>query len=146
MRRKTHRENDVSKLQKLKMKVKELNYKLSALYIAYKRKDVSIWAKIIIIIAIGYALSPIDLIPDFVPILGYIDDLLILPFLIFISLKLIPHEIMKECEKQAKDLWKDGKSKKWYYAIPILLIYLLIISIIAKNIFILMDTGNSYQY
>jgi uncharacterized membrane protein YkvA (DUF1232 family) len=121
-------------LQKLKAKVKELNYKLSALYIACKRKDVSIWAKIIIIIAVGYALSPIDLIPDFVPVLGYVDDLIILPFLIFISLKFIPQKIMKECEEQAKDIWKNGKPKKWYYAIPIIIIYLLIIFIIAKNI------------
>jgi uncharacterized membrane protein YkvA (DUF1232 family) len=132
-------------LQKLKIKTSELHYKLSALYIAYKRKDVSILAKIIIMIAIGYALSPIDLIPDFVPILGYIDDLIILPFLIFISLKLIPHEIMEECEKQAKDMWENGKQKKWYYAIPIIIIYLLIIFVIVKNIFFKMQTTTSGQ-
>ena len=122
-------------LDKLKIKAKELKYNLSALYLAYKRKDVPIMAKILIIITVGYALSPIDLIPDFIPIIGYLDDLIILPFLIFLSLKLIPKEIMDECKEQAKDLWKDGKPKKWYYAIPIILIYLLIIFIILKNIF-----------
>ena len=66
----------------MKAKAKELKYDLSALYLAYKRKDVPILAKIIIIMAIGYALSPIDLIPDFIPILGYLDDLLIIPFLV----------------------------------------------------------------
>jgi uncharacterized membrane protein YkvA (DUF1232 family) len=122
-------------LDKLKIKAKELKYNLSALYLVYRRKDTPILAKILIIITIGYALSPIDLIPDFIPVIGYLDDLIILPFLIFLSLKLIPKEIMEECKEQAKDLWKDGTSQKWYYAIPIILIYLLIIFIIIKNIF-----------
>ena len=120
--------------KKYKKKVKELNYNLSAIYLAYKRKDVSILAKIIIIIAITYALSPIDLIPDFIPVLGYLDDLLIVPFLVFIAIKLIPTQIMNDCKQQAKDLWKDGKPKKWYYAIPILLIWLLIILMVIKTV------------
>jgi uncharacterized membrane protein YkvA (DUF1232 family) len=122
-------------LAKFKAKAKELQYNISALYLAYKRKDVPVGAKIVIFITIGYALSPIDLIPDFIPILGYLDDLIILPILVYISLKLIPKEIMEECKEQAKDLWKDGKPKKWYYAIPIIMIYVLIIFIIVKNIF-----------
>jgi uncharacterized membrane protein YkvA (DUF1232 family) len=122
-------------LDKLKIKAKELKYNLSALYLVYKRKDVPVLAKILIIITIGYALSPIDLIPDFIPVIGYLDDLIILHFLIFLSLKLIPKEIMEECKEQAKDLWKDGKPKKWYYAIPIILIYLFILYIIVKNIY-----------
>ena len=120
--------------EKIKTRVKELKYNLAALYLAYKRKDTPIYAKIMIIITIGYALSPIDLIPDFIPLLGYLDDIVIVPFFIFISLKLIPKEIMEECKEQAKDLWKDGKPKKWYYGIPIILIWLLIVFIIIKNI------------
>ncbi|MDR0411521.1 MAG: DUF1232 domain-containing protein, partial [Treponema sp.] len=57
-------------LEKFKTKSKELKYNLSALYLIYKRKDVPIIAKIIIMLTIGYALSPIDLIPDFIPVLG----------------------------------------------------------------------------
>jgi uncharacterized membrane protein YkvA (DUF1232 family) len=64
---------------KLKEKAKQIIQNLSILYIAYKRKDVPIIAKIIVVIAIIYALSPLDLIPDFIPILGYLDDLIILP-------------------------------------------------------------------
>ena len=127
---------DTNLLNKIKAKAKELKFNISALYLAYKRMDVPLLAKILIIITVGYALSPIDLIPDFIPILGYLDDLIILPLLVYISIKLIPKETMQECIEQAKDLWKDGKSKKWYYAIPIILIYLLIIFIIVKNIFL----------
>ncbi|MDR0563161.1 MAG: DUF1232 domain-containing protein [Spirochaetaceae bacterium] len=122
-------------LAKFKAKAKALKYNLSALYLAYKRKDAPILAKAMITITIGYALSPIDLIPDFIPVLGYLDDLILLPFLIYISLKLIPKEIMDECREQAKDLWKDGKPKKWYYAIPIVILYLVIIGIVVKKIF-----------
>jgi len=120
---------------KFKAWAKDLKYNLSVLTIVYKRKEVPIIAKILIIVTIGYALSPIDLIPDFIPVLGYLDDLIILPFLIFLILKIIPKEIIDECRDQAKDLWKNGKPKKWYYAIPILLIWLLAIFVIIKNIF-----------
>jgi uncharacterized membrane protein YkvA (DUF1232 family) len=122
-------------LDKLKQKAKELKYNLSALYLAYKRKDTPLLAKILIMITVGYALSPIDLIPDFIPVIGYLDDLILLPFLIFLSVKLIPKDIMNECKEQALDLWKDGKPQKWYYAVPIILLYLLIIFVIVKNIF-----------
>ena len=123
-------------LDKIKIKANEIKLDLSALYLAYKRNDVPIFAKIFIIMAIGYALSPIDLIPDFIPVLGYLDDLLIVPILIVISIKLIPKSIMEECREQAKDLWKDGKPKRWYYAIPIIMIWLLIIFIIIKRVFL----------
>ncbi|MDR2535450.1 MAG: DUF1232 domain-containing protein [Treponema sp.] len=88
-----------------------------------------------ILITIGYALSPIDLIPDFIPVLGYLDDLIIVPFLIYVSLQLIPKTIMDECRKQAKDLWKNGKPKKWYYAVPIVFIWVLLLFIVIKHIF-----------
>ncbi|GHT47585.1 hypothetical protein FACS189440_08510 [Bacteroidia bacterium] len=121
--------------RKIKDKAKELKYNVAALFIAYKRKDVSLYAKVAIIITVGYALSPIDLIPDFIPVLGYLDDIIIVPLLVILSLKLIPKKIFEECKKEAKDLWKNGKPKKWYYGIPIILIWLLIIFIIIKNIF-----------
>jgi uncharacterized membrane protein YkvA (DUF1232 family) len=105
-----------------------------ALYFAYRRKDVSIGAKILLLVIVGYALSPIDLIPDFIPVLGYLDDILILSGLICLALKLIPPEIMAECKEAAAGLWKDGKPKKWYYAIPVIIIWALLIIAIANRI------------
>ena len=83
---------------------------------------------------IVYALSPIDLIPDFIPVLGYIDDLILLPALIVLTLKFIPEEVFERNREKAKNLWADGKPKKWYYAIPIVLFWLIIIFIIVKSI------------
>lgn len=119
---------------KFKEKVKNLKEYISAIYIAMKKKETPIYAKIMAVITVGYALSPIDLIPDFIPILGYLDDFIILPFFIWLSIKLIPKEILEKSKEEAKEIWKDGKPKKWYYAIPIILVWCLIIFIIVKNV------------
>lgn len=124
-------------MESIKEKIEKLKNKITAIYLAYKRKDTPVLAKIFAGITVGYALSPIDFIPDFIPVLGYIDDMLILPIFIMICIKLIPVNIMKECEEQARDLWKNGKPKKWYYAIPIILIWLFIIGIILYNMEVL---------
>jgi uncharacterized membrane protein YkvA (DUF1232 family) len=87
-------------------------------------------------IVIGYALSPIDLIPDFIPVIGLLDDVILLPVLITIIVKLIPADVFAECRKASSDLWVNGKPKKWYYALPIVFIWLLLAFMIAKAILI----------
>ena len=82
----------------------------------------------------AYALSPVDLIPDFIPVLGYLDDIILLPMLIAITVKLIPNDVLERNRKNSEGMWKDGKPKKWYYAIPIILIWVLIIVLILKAI------------
>jgi uncharacterized membrane protein YkvA (DUF1232 family) len=119
---------------KLKQKSKQITQNLSILYIAYKRKDVPIIAKIIVVIAIIYALSPLDLIPDFIPVLGYLDDLIILPLLIYLSIKIIPKNILEECKEEAKEMKINGRYKRWYYGIPVIIIWVIIGIIIVKNI------------
>jgi uncharacterized membrane protein YkvA (DUF1232 family) len=122
-------------LAAIRKKSKELTCTISALYLAYKRKDVPAAAKILIALTVAYALSPVDLIPDFIPVIGYLDDLVIVPLLVYASLKFIPKEIMEECREQAKDIWKDGKPKRWYYALPIIMVYVFITILIVKSIF-----------
>jgi len=73
-------------------------------------------------------------IPDFIPVLGYLDDMIILPLLIALAVKLVPSNIMDECLEQAKDMWSNGKPKKWRYAIPIICIWVFIIAIIVYEI------------
>lgn len=121
-------------MKRIKAWAKRLKLNILALYLAYKRKDVPWYAKVAAIVAVGYALSPVDLIPDFIPILGYLDDLLILPVLIWVALRLIPKDVMAECRHQAQDMWKDSKPKNWKFAIPIVLVWILIIAVIIKAI------------
>ncbi len=118
----------------LKSRAKQLKIDIPAIFIALKRKETPILAKIFAGITIIYALSPIDLIPDFIPILGYLDDLIILPFFIVLTIKFIPKELMDEYRKESEGMWENGKPKKWYYAIPFALIWLLVIFLIIKAI------------
>lgn len=86
-------------------------------------------------ITVAYALSPIDLIPDFIPIPGYLDDVILLPMLVALTIKFIPKSVLERARKESEDLWKDGKPKKWYYAIPIIIIWIIILIILLKIIF-----------
>ena len=68
--------------------------------------------------------------------MGYIDDLLLLPALVALTVKLIPIEVMEKNRKLSEGMWKDGKPKKWYYGIPVVIIWLIIIWLIVKAILI----------
>ena len=118
----------------LKEKAKQLKTDIPAVFLALKDKKTPWYAKFFAMLTVVYALSPIDFIPDFIPVLGYLDDLIILPALVAITVKCIPDELFEECKKQAQDIWQNGKPKKWYYAIPILLVWALIIFLIVKAI------------
>ncbi len=118
----------------LKEIAKQIKIDIPALLIALKKKETPILAKILATIVVGYALSPIDLIPDFIPIIGYIDDFIILPVLAGLTIKLIPAELFKQCRIEAETFLKEGKQKKWYYAIPILLIWFFLIYIFIEKI------------
>lgn len=119
----------------LKERAKKLKIDIPTIYIALKKKETPIVAKILAIITVCYALSPIDLIPDFIPVLGYLDDIILLPILIAITIKLIPQDIINKCRLEAENIWENGKSKRWYYAIPIILIWIGLIVLIIKKIY-----------
>ena len=114
----------------LKEKAKQLKTDVPAVFLALKDKKTPWYAKLFAALTVAYALSPIDLIPDFIPILGYLDDLIILPALVALTVKFIPKDVFDEYRQRARDLWQDGKPKRWYYAIPIIIIWALIIALI----------------
>ena len=118
----------------LKDKAKQLKTDIPAVFLALKDKKTPWYAKLFAALTVAYALSPIDFIPDFIPVLGYLDDLIILPLLFALTVKFIPKDVFAEYRQQAQGMWQDGKPKKWYYAIPILLVWALIIFIIVKAI------------
>ena len=115
----------------LKERAFSLKRDIPAIYLALKSTQTPVTAKLLAFITVVLALSPIDLIPDFIPVLGYLDDVLLLPGLIALTVKLIPPEILADCRRQAEGLWKNGRPKKWYYALPsagarILLLWLIV--------------------
>jgi uncharacterized membrane protein YkvA (DUF1232 family) len=122
-------------LEKFKIKVKNLKNEIIAIYYAYQHPKIPILPRIVILFTLGYALSPIDFIPDFIPILGYVDDFLILPVLITLSIKLIPTEIMEESRKKAAKQPQRLK-KKWGFATGVIFIWIALLTAVVL----------SYQY
>lgn len=118
----------------LKEKAKQLKTDIPAVFLALKDKRTRWYAKLLAALTVAYALSPIDLVPDFIPVLGYLDDLILLPLFVALTVKCIPKDVFDEHRKAAQDLWKDGKPKRWYYAVPIVLIWVLIILLLVKAI------------
>lgn len=116
----------------LKEKAKKLKTDIPAIFLALKDNETPIFAKILAGITIAYALSPIDLIPDFIPVFGYLDDVILLPMLVTLTIKFIPSEVLEKNRRQAEGMWQDGKPKKWYYAIPIVIVWCVMIVLILK--------------
>jgi uncharacterized membrane protein YkvA (DUF1232 family) len=81
------------------------------LWFASKHPATPCGAKALGVFVVGYALSPIDLIPDFIPVVGYLDDLLLLPALIWLAVRMIPEPVLAECRIQADD-WMEKEGKK----------------------------------
>ncbi|MGM9636733.1 MAG: YkvA family protein [Eubacteriales bacterium] len=106
---------------KFKDKMRSLKRKTAQVLVALRSKRTPWYAKGMAMLTVAYALSPVDLIPDFIPILGYLDDLLLLPALIWLTVKMIPAPLWKSFEKEASAI---VLSKKWYFGLPIVLIWI----------------------
>jgi uncharacterized membrane protein YkvA (DUF1232 family) len=107
-----------------KTKSKQLKSEVRALYLASKHPRTPWYAKAFAVLVVGYALSPIDLIPDFIPVMGYVDDLIIVPAGITLLIKMIPKEVLEECREKARFQSISKKRKNWTAAIIIVLIWL----------------------
>lgn len=118
-----------------KEKLRQLAEDIPALCLAMKEKDTPFLAKILAGTAVVYALSPIDLIPDFIPVIGYLDDLILLPLLVALTLKLLPDETFERCREQARQMYQQGMKKHWYYMLPIILIWAILILLVGKLLF-----------
>lgn len=120
----------------LKARAKKLKTDIPVLFLALKDSDtpILVLAKIFAGITVVYALSPVDFVPDFIPVLGYLDDVILLPMLAALTIRFIPKSVLEKNRKQAEGMWKDGKPEKWYYAIPVVLMWALIIALILKAI------------
>jgi uncharacterized membrane protein YkvA (DUF1232 family) len=105
---------------------RELRAQLATLWFARSHPDTPLAVKIIAALVLAYALSPIDLIPDFIPVLGYVDDLLVLPVGIYLTLRLIPPHVAKESREKA-DAWiaaGNAKPRSYVGAAVIVLLWI----------------------
>jgi uncharacterized membrane protein YkvA (DUF1232 family) len=121
--------SDLSLIARWKRQAKLLEVKIYTIYLAYKDPRVPWYAKAFTACIVAYAFSPIDLIPDFIPILGYLDDIVLIPLGIALALKMIPKEVIKECEEKAQAILSQDKPKSLVAAAIIVAIWVFIIAL-----------------
>jgi uncharacterized membrane protein YkvA (DUF1232 family) len=116
-------------IEKWKRRAKQLKIEIYAIYLAYKDPRVPWYARIFAACVVGYAFSPIDLIPDPIPILGYLDDLILVPLGVVLALKMIPKEVMTDCRERSQEIMRQGKPVNRIAAIVIIAIWILFAAI-----------------
>lgn len=112
-----------------KQRARQLKAETYALYLAYRDPRTPWVARVVAAVVVGYAFSPIDLIPDFIPVLGYLDDLVLVPLGIWFALKLIPPAVMAESRTKAAEVMAEGKPFNRAAAVVIVAIWLLLAAI-----------------
>jgi len=109
-----------------KQRVRQFKMETYAIYLAYKDPRTPWYARIFAACVVGYAFSPIDLIPDPIPVLGYLDDLVLVPVGIALALRMIPQTVLAECREEAEAAMSQGRPTNWTAASVIIAIWLLL--------------------
>jgi uncharacterized membrane protein YkvA (DUF1232 family) len=94
----------MSPIGRLERWARRLKVEVYALYLAYKDPRVPWYARAFAAVVVGYAFSPVDLIPDAIPVLGYLDDLIIIPLGIALAIRMIPPPVLAECRQEAREV------------------------------------------
>lgn len=122
--------------EKLKERARALMRETTALYYAFLDPRTPWYAKLVAIVTVGYALSPIDLIPDFIPVIGYLDDLLLVPAGIALARKLVPKDVLEDCRLRAEERGNaEAKSAGRVSAVFVALAWLAIILLAVLAVF-----------
>ena len=111
-------------MERWRQRARRLKTEVHALYLAYRDPRVPWYARAVAACVVAYAFSPIDLIPDPIPVLGYLDDLVLLPLGVVLALKLIPAPVMAECRQRAQEAAREGRPTNWLAAGLIVLVWL----------------------
>lgn len=113
-------------IQTLRQKSRDLKSWMLALYLAYRDPRVPWYARLFVICVVAYAFSPIDLVPDFVPVLGYLDDLILIPIGIWLAMRMIPRPVLDECRERAQAIIAQEKPTNRVAAAVIVAVWLLL--------------------
>ncbi len=113
-------------MEKLKNWAAKLKHNLVAMYLVYKDPRLSWGVRIFTLCIVAYAFSPIDLIPDFIPIIGYLDDLIIVPIGIYFALKMIPKDVFAECLAKAKSMEKSDVPRNWVAGLLVITVWVFV--------------------
>lgn len=107
-------------------RARQLKQEVYALYLAYRDPRVPWYARLLAAGVVAYAFSPLDLIPDFIPVLGYLDDLVLIPLGVALAIRLLPPAVLAECREEARQIIARGKPTNWAAAGVIVVVWLLL--------------------
>lgn len=113
-------------LQYWQSRARELRRDIYALYFACRDPRTPWYTKLMAALVVGYAFSPIDLIPDFIPVLGYLDDLLIVPLGVLLVGWQVPSEVMADSRRSAEEKIQAGKPVVWIAAVAIVMLWIIL--------------------
>jgi uncharacterized membrane protein YkvA (DUF1232 family) len=120
--------------EKWSRRAHELEADSYALYLAARDPRVPWYAKLLAAVVVAYAVSPIDLIPDFIPVIGLLDDMIIVPLGLALALKMIPREVMEEHRREAKGRLAEGVPRRWVGAVVVICVWLVLLWLVAYPI------------
>ena len=126
-------------IERLKLRAARLKTEIHAIVLAYRDPRVPWYAKALAAGVVAYALSPLDLIPDFIPVLGYLDDVILLPIGIALVLKLIPPDVLAECRQRAEEKAGADQPKSTAAAVIIIAVWLLLLALAVVGIMAWID-------
>jgi uncharacterized membrane protein YkvA (DUF1232 family) len=119
----------------LRAKARVIKQDTYALYFAYRDPRVPWYAKVVAALVVAYAFSPIDLIPDFVPVLGYLDDVILVPLGIALAVRMIPADVMAEARESARAHLSQRRPVNWAAAVIIILVWIAVLLGVASFIY-----------
>jgi uncharacterized membrane protein YkvA (DUF1232 family) len=119
--------NRSGRMERWKARIRSLKTEVRALFLACRDPRVPWQAKLVAAIVVAYALSPIDLIPDFIPVLGYLDDLILLPLGILLAIRMIPSEVMEDCRARAGDALPGTRAVAFIGATVVVVLWIAVI-------------------
>lgn len=112
-------------LDSWKNRVKNLKKEALVLYVASQDSRISRWQKLLVTLIIGYLFCPLDLIPDFIPILGYLDDLVLVPLGILLILKVFPAQVVADAREQVHEKQLENIPIGWKTAILVIILWII---------------------
>src|SRR5215217_9221785 len=116
-------------LESWKQHARQLSAQTYALYLAYRHPRTPWYAKVFAALVVGYVFSPIDPIPDFIPGVGLLDEMVVVPIGVWIAAKMIPQEIMEECQEKAREVVEPEKPVSRVAAVAVVTIWLLCVAL-----------------
>ena len=112
-----------------------------ALYLAYRDPRVPLHAKLFVALVVGYAFSPIDLIPDSIPVLGYLDDLIVVPLGVALAVRMIPDDVLSESRQKAREMVERGDTPVSRGAAAVIVVLWLALAVLGVLVVVRMVRG-----